>query len=58
MWPDFPKGVLYAHSFETHFTSPFVSYINGPTEQHCDMCAILLKAEHRSWCENGKNSWS
>ena len=31
MWPDLPKGVLYMHSFKTHFLSPFVSYINGPT---------------------------
>ena len=31
MWPDLPKGVLYSHSFKTHFSSPFVSYINPPT---------------------------
>ena len=31
MWPDFPEGVLYAHSFKTHFSLPSVSYINGPT---------------------------
>ena len=22
MWPDLPKGVLYMHSFQTHFSSP------------------------------------
>ena len=31
MWPDLPKGVLYSHTFKIHFSSPFVSYINGPT---------------------------
>ena len=31
MWPDLLKAVLYTHSFKTHFLSPFVSYINGPT---------------------------
>ena len=31
MWPDLPKGVLYTHSFKTHFSSPSVSYINAPT---------------------------
>ena len=27
----FAKGVLYTHSFKTHFSSPSVSYINVPT---------------------------
>ena len=27
----FAKGVLYIHRFKTHFSSPFVSYINGLT---------------------------
>ena len=31
MWPDLPKGVLYTHSFKTHFSSPSVSYISAPT---------------------------
>ena len=31
LWPDLPKGVLYMHSFKTHFSSLFVSYINGST---------------------------
>ena len=29
--PDLPKGVLYMHSFKTHFSLPSVSYINAPT---------------------------
>ena len=31
MWSDLPKGVLYMHSFKTHFSSPAISYINAPT---------------------------
>ena len=27
----FPCGVLYTHSFKTHFSLPFLSYINGST---------------------------
>ena len=31
MWPYLPKGVLYTHSFKTHFSSPSASYINALT---------------------------
>ena len=28
MWPDLPKGVLYMHSFKSHFSPPFDRYNN------------------------------
>ena len=28
MWPDLPKGVLYTHSFRSHFSLPFNRYSN------------------------------
>ena len=31
MWTDLPKGVLYTLSLKTHFSLPFVNYINGST---------------------------
>ena len=36
IWPDLLKGVLYMHSFKIYFSSPFDSYINGPTAHVCD----------------------
>ena len=31
LWQNLPKEVLYTYSFKTHFSLPFISYINGPT---------------------------
>ena len=43
----FAKRVLYTHSFKTHLSSPFVSYINGPTY----ICLILLKVEQSAFTQ-------
>ena len=34
LWPDLPKGVLYTHSFESHFSWSFDRY-NRPTVHAC-----------------------
>ena len=31
VWPNFPKGAIYMHSFKIHFSLPSISYINVPT---------------------------
>ena len=31
MWPDLPKGIVYAHSFKSHFSPPFDTYNNTLT---------------------------
>ena len=35
MWPDLPKGVLYTHSFRSHFSLSFDRYNNRPTVHAC-----------------------
>ena len=40
MWPDLPKGVLYMHSFKSHFSQPFDRYNNRLTVHAC----IIAKA--------------
>ena len=35
MWPDLPKGVLYTHSFRSHFSLSFNRYNNRPTVHAC-----------------------
>ena len=41
VWPDLPKGILYTHSFKTHFSLPFDNCINGPTAHVFKYCLRL-----------------
>ena len=41
MWLDFPKGVLYAHSFKSHFSLPFDKYNNRLTVHAYTIAKVL-----------------
>ena len=51
----FAKGVLYMHSFKTHFSSPSVSYINVPTTH---VFNTVLKVEQYAFTQASFSSLS
>ena len=69
LWPDLPKGVLYMHSFRSHFSRSFDRYNNRPTVHACtidkaSMVCFYWSLTHGpvwhprilGWSVNGSNS--
>ena len=48
-------GVLYTHSFKTHFSPPFDDYINGPTAHVFNtaesLTVVFIQASFSSLCD-------
>ena len=50
LWPNLPKGLLYMHSFRSHFSQPFDRYNNrGSCLYHCQNFNSLFLLRPHSW---------
>ena len=58
MWLDLPNGVLYQHSFKSHFSQPFNRYNNRLNLYHCQSFNSLLLLRLYLWaCLTSMGAW-